>query len=117
MGDMGEAACGGVGILAKDTLVPYSIPPPTKDYLDAYETGRCAIYCLDLGGCTLVCGVIYGWTGGTNGSIAADRTDDIFTIMLDQFKLLPHGPKLIAGGINGNTGNFPTVIEMLEELG
>ena len=37
--------------------------------------------------------------------------------MLEQFKLLPHGPKLIACDINGDTANFPTVAEMLEELG
>ena len=29
-------------------MVPYPIPKPTDDYLDALATGRCCIYCLDL---------------------------------------------------------------------
>ena len=50
----------GVGILCINGLVPYQVPKPTQDYFDAYETGRCAICCFDLGAHTLTVAVVYG---------------------------------------------------------
>ena len=45
-------------------MVPFPIPKPSKDYLDALETGKMLhLVCVDLGGHTLTIAVIYGWAG------------------------------------------------------
>ena len=94
-------ASAGVGILCSDELKPYPIPKPTDAYRDAFETGRCMILNFDLEKDTHPIGIVYGWTGGAKGTIAADRTNDLLDIMLEQMELLPEGPKIIAGDFNG----------------
>ena len=111
-----KASAGVVAIAVKD-LALYAVPDPTDDYRDAEATGRCKIVCTDLGGCTLACANIYGWTGGTVGSKEAARTDDTLTIVRMQFKQLPPGPKLICGDFNGPLEAFPTAGEMLKDEG
>ena len=91
----------GVGLICSDDLKPHPIPKPTDFYLDAVETGRCMILNFDLEKDTLPIAMIYGWIGGTKGTIAADRTNDPPDIVLEQMSLLPEGPKLIAGDLNG----------------
>ena len=75
------------------------------------------ILCVDLGGTTLVCANVYGWTGGIKGSKEAARTDDIITIVRMQFEKMPKGPKMICGDLNGNLEAFPSVIELIKEEG
>ena len=99
----GKAAAG-VSILGIEGLNVYPIAKPLKDYHDAVATGRCAMYCMDMGGVTLVIAVVYGWGGG--GPKKGRRklggiTDDIPTIIQMHFDALPQGPKLIAGDLNG----------------
>ena len=110
-------AAAGVGIAANDGLKPYKLTNTTKDFKDAEATGRVAVYCLDLNGQTLVCAVVYGWTGATRGSVEAARTDDILAIIRAQFLLLEPGPKLIAADLNGSTDAFPTLLGMLKDQG
>ena len=108
-------AAAGVGIVAVKGLRPCKLPNPTDDIKDAEATGRCAIYCLDLAGQTLVIAVIYGWSGGTKGSREAARTDDIIAIVSRQLECLEKGPKLIAADLNGSVEAFPTLGSMLGE--
>ena len=96
-------------------LVAYPIPKPTEDYLDAERSGRCKIVCFDAGGCTVVCAIVYGWTGATKGSQIAARTDDILAIIQLQFELMDPGPKLIMGDFNGTLDAFPTATALIEE--
>ena len=100
-------AAAGVGALATDGFTLYPVPDPTPDYRDAEATGRCIILCTDVGGVTLACANVYGWTGGIKGSKEAARADDILTIIRRQFSKLPPGPKLICGDLNGNLDAFP----------
>ena len=86
-------AAAGVGALIREGLNLYPVPNPTDDYRDAEATGRCMILCVDLGGTTLVCANVYGWTGGLKGSMEAARTDDIITIARMQIEKMPKGPK------------------------
>ena len=74
-------AAAGVGALSSEGLRLYPVPNPTDDYRDAEATGRCMILCVDLGGTTLVCANVYGWTGALRGSMGAARTDDLITIV------------------------------------
>ena len=57
-------AAAGVGALSKEGISLYPVPNPTDDYRDAETSGRCMILCTDLGGTTLACANVYGWTGG-----------------------------------------------------
>ena len=93
------------------------LPNPSKDYLDAVATGRCAIYCMGTGGATPVIAVIYGWTGAKKGSPEAARTDDLLTIVQLEFATLPPGHKMIAGDLNGTTEAFDTLTTMIKEQG
>ena len=79
----------GVGIFTLEGLIPYPIPNPSKNYQDAVDTGICGIYCMDLGGTTHAIAIVYGWTGGGEGSSAAARTDDLLTIVQTELAALP----------------------------
>ena len=68
--------------MAVENLVFYEVKAPIKDYEDAKATGRCAIYCTDIGGTTITCAVIYGWTGCRKGNAEAQTTDDLCAIVL-----------------------------------
>ena len=110
-------AAGGVGVVTVDGLTFYPIVDPIKDYVDAEATGRCMIRCMDVGGVTMACANIYGWTGGVVGSKEAARTDDLLAIVRMQFAKLPPGPKMICGDFNGCLEAFPTIIDMIKEEG
>ena len=114
--ELGKAAAG-VGTISPKGINFYPLTNPTKDYLDAEASGRCMILCADLGGCTLTCANLYGWTGGTVGSKEAARTDDLITIVRMQFSKMPAGPKIICGDLNGSREAFPTIGEMIAEEG
>ena len=102
-----------MGIATVKDLKPYKLPNLTKDMQDAGATGRCAIFCMDLSGFTLVIAVIYGGTGGTNGSPEAAITDDLrIAIVSSQFQLLDPGPKLIVADRNGSVVAFPPPLKV-----
>ena len=69
-------------------LAAYPIPKPTEDDRDAEKSGRCKVVCFDAGGCTVACGIVYGWTRAKKGSKIAARTDDILAIIEAQFEEL-----------------------------
>ena len=101
-------------MLTPKGMVPYPIPKPTDDYRDALATGRCCIYCLDLEHSTIIIANIYGWTGAIKGNNAASRTDDLLTIVINQFSMLPPGPKMIAGDLDGPPDAPPTLQALLQ---
>ena len=57
---------------------------------------------------------IYGWTGGTIGSIPAGRTDDLLTIVFNELELQDPGPAMCCGDINGDPNCFPVLQRKLE---
>ena len=59
---------GGVGILARAPLQTIPIKARTKAYLDAYATGRLAVYQVDMQPTAMLCAIIYGWTGALGGN-------------------------------------------------
>ena len=72
-----------------------------------------AMYCMGMGGVTLVIAVVYGW----QCSPEAARSDDILTIIQMHFEALPPGPKAIAGDLNGNPEAFSTITTLTSEYG
>ena len=106
-----------VGALFHKSLAAYEIVNPTADYRDAERSGRCKIVCIDAGGVTLECAIVYGWTGAKKGNSLAARTDDILAIIEMQFEAMEPGPKLIMGDFNGSLVAFPTAIALLKEHG
>ena len=103
----------GVGILTRKG-VPYPVPKPTDDYLDALSTGRYCIYSVDPEHFTLVIAIIYGWIGARKGTATVARTDDLLTIAHNQLNKLPDGPKVIAGDLNGRVDAFGTLQNLLQ---
>ena len=57
--EQGKAAAG-IGALFLKGLAAYEIPNPTDDYRDAEKSGRCKIVCIDAGGSTIACAIVYG---------------------------------------------------------
>ena len=87
----------GVGAIAEEGLCIYTLTDPIDDYIDAENTGRCKIICMDVKGITYTFATIYGWTGGREGSEEAARTDDLIAIIQMQFNGMEPGPKAICG--------------------
>ena len=107
----------GVGALFLKELAAYATPKLTEDYRDAEKSGRCKIVCFDAGGCTVACGIVYGWTGAKKGTKLAARTDDILAIIEVQFEAMGPGPALILGDLNGDLESFPIAIALIKEHG
>ena len=114
--EKGKAAAG-VGFIAAKGLNIYKVPKPAKDYLDAVQTRRLLIVCMDIDRITLACATIYGWTGGLKGSPEAERTEDLIAIALSQFATMRPGPKMIVGDLNATVDALPTLEGMLREQG
>ena len=114
--EQGKAAAG-VGALFLKGLAAYEVQNPTDDYKDAERSGRCKIVCFDAGGTTIVCAIVYGWTGAKKGNDLAARTDDILAIIEVQFEAMDPGPKFIMGDLNGNIEAFPTAMALIKEHG
>lgn len=107
----------GVGLAVRKPMNAIPIAGSAKDYNDAYETGRLAIYQLDVQGRTLLIAVIYGWTGACAGNGAAERSEDLMHILANELRAQPVGPQLIMGDFNGELEDFPTLITMTQEEG
>ena len=110
-------AVAGVGALFLKGLVAYEVQNPTDDYRDAERCGRCKIVSFDVGGTTIACGIVYGWTGAKKGNDIAARTDDILAIIEVQFEAMELGPKLIMGDLNGILDVLPTAMALIKEHG
>ena len=106
-----------MGALFHKDLGAYEMPKPAEDYLDGDKSGRCKIVCFDAGGSTVVCGIVYGWTGAKKGSNDADRADDILSILQTLSDAMEPGPKLIMGDLNGSLENFPAGMALIKEHG
>ena len=70
----------GVAFTSREGMTPLSINPKTRDYNDAEKIGRLMIKQWELQEDVLQICNVYGWKGGTKGSKAAERTDDLLLI-------------------------------------
>lgn len=73
----------------------------TRDYADAVKPGRLLAHQWELHNAVLQVGNMYGWTGGIKGSNAANRTNDLLAIVVNEFNLQGPGPKMLVGDLNG----------------
>ena len=107
----------GVGFCTQKGMMQLPIKPMTDDYDDAVRTGRLLIQQWELEECTLQIGNGYGWTGGVKGSKAADRTNDLFVIAVNELDLQEPGPKMLVGDFNGELEDLPIIQHLLKEKG
>ena len=105
----------GVGFLWKGGVDLMPITPCTKDYADAVATGRLLIMHYETTDGLSFLTNVYGWTGGSLGSIAAGRTNDLLKIAWNELALQPDGRSLMCGDINGDTVNFPILHALLQD--
>ena len=54
---------------------------------------------------------------GKNGNDAAARTDDLLTVVQQEFEAMDSGPKMIMGDINATTDALLTILQMMVEGG
>ena len=87
----------GVGFSSRKGLMHMPIRAVTRDYDDAVKTGRLLAHQWELQDAVPQVGNVYGWTGGINGSKAADRTNDLLAIIANEFDSQEAGPKMIVG--------------------
>ena len=93
----------GVGFLVRDGIRMIPITAATADYADAVNTGRGMIMQVETAIGYLYFANIYGWTGGTAGSVAAGRTNDLLTIILNELDLQAPGLILLGRGEGGTS--------------
>ena len=117
-GPCGRAKKGtGVGAIARDPLKLIPWATQNAKYNAAYKLGRCAIYTLELGCTFLTCINVYGWTGGHDNLAAAQATDDLVDICIQEIGDRHHGPVCLQGDINADTADIPSISNLLDEQG
>eukprot|EP00973_Karenia_brevis_P032648 4508159-Karenia_brevis.AAC.1 len=57
---------------------------------------------------------VYCWTNGHTVTTAASRTDDLFHIIFEEFSHQPPGHRIIAGDLNADTADIPTLQSALD---
>eukprot|EP00973_Karenia_brevis_P067166 9340549-Karenia_brevis.AAC.1 len=57
---------------------------------------------------------MYCWTNGHTVSNSASRTDNLFHIVLDELSHQPPGHRIIAGDLNADTADIPTLQSALD---
>lgn len=77
---------GGAGFLAKEGTQLIPTQPVNADYADAVNTGRAMIMHFETSEGICYIANVDGWVGGTKGSIAAGRTNDLATIILNDLR-------------------------------
>ena len=102
---------GGVGAIAKSPHRIVEVNPATAEFEERSATlGRAALYAIEFkGGRTIQVVVIYGWTGATQDSRAANRTSDMWEIIYNELKAQPGGPQFVVGDNNATTADIMTL--------
>ena len=107
----------GVGCLSRIgfTIIPWEAK--TKEYADAYNLGKCAIYSLDIGRSRLNFATLYGATGGIERMESAQQTDYIMSVLMDELDQDPYTLTLVLGDLNADTQDIPTIQYCLDREG
>ena len=78
----------------------------------ALTTGRLGAYMVQTRGIEFMVYYIYGWTGGHDSLEQATRTDDLVQACCAEMAENPKVPTIIAGNINAEVGDLPTLNEI-----
>ena len=78
----------------------------TKASKEINGNERVQLYGFVLCGRTTCLVYIYGFTGGETNKEAANRTNDIIKLILEDAKQQPRGPMLIVGDLNASTSKI-----------
>ena len=89
-------------------LVPHVTADP--DYQRLHGLGRLAIYLLEIGGQEVWIANVYGHTGGHTDTEAAQATDEIIQVAVEQIgKKINKCPVLILGDLNADLADLPVL--------
>lgn len=107
----------GVGCLIREPLQAVPVRYNTKRARIAYEQGRLAMYWVQNGGRRAIFATVYGKTGGHEDHEAAQVTDDLLEICVEEFTTHPGIPKCITGDLNAEPEDLPMFMHLTEEMG
>ena len=99
---------GGAAAVTKGKAEIFPIKPITAQAKAALDSGRLLFVGVQTGQMELMAATIYGWTGGTDNTEQASRTDDLLAIVRNEFLHQPAGPKLIGGDLNATQHELAT---------
>eukprot|EP00973_Karenia_brevis_P083643 11604614-Karenia_brevis.AAC.1 len=105
---------GGVGVIARKTRC-YGVTPLTDDMRDLIKMGRANMTSIPIPQTILLVTNVYGWTNGHLSGLAADRTDDMMSIIFNELHAQPQCPVLIIGDLNATTQDLPTLHKKLQD--
>ena len=107
---------GGVGAIVNQGQSLIRLKPITTELQQATQSGRCDLYCLDVGCATAVYAFnIYGYTGGCTDKRQARRTSAILDACRKELEHLPDGPAIIVGDLNAEPCKITSARELLQD--
>ena len=106
---------GGAGMVCRNArpIMPEIKLPALKEIA---EQGRFSLCTLRLGPCCfLMVYIIYGWTNGNVDDQAANCTDALWSLILQDSGLQPPGPKLYVGDYSASLKRLPTLYGEIQD--
>ena len=109
---------GGVGGMVRDPCRIFTMPPISSKLQSLIHNGRLGLYGCDIGGSQhAVVFVCYGWTGGHQDDWAANRTDGLMEVILDEVQLRsPSQPILLVGDFNCTPDRLPHLQALINDF-
>ena len=95
-------------------LVPHITA--NQEYHRYHNLGRLAIYVTEVAGQEVLIANVYGYTGGHTDLEAAQGTDDIIAVIIDEIaKKVRKIPILIVGDLNADVDDLPLLHDLIVE--
>ena len=109
---------GGVGGMVRDPSRIFTMPPISSKLQSLIHNGRLGLYGCDIGGSQhAVVFVCYGWTGGHQDDWAANRTDGLMEVILDEVQLRSQSqPILLVGDFNCTPDRLPHLQALINDF-
>ena len=101
--------------MARSPIRPIKLQPKSKAFEDAVDTGRLIGFPIDADCTNILTAILYGWTGASQDTPAAARTNDLIAIVRQEILQHPHTLQIIAGDINGAVEDFAALQNIIEE--
>ena len=106
----------GVAVMARSPLKLVPHVTNSQDYHKYHNLGRLAMYHAEIAGQEVVMANVYGCTGGHTDIEAAQGTDDIIAVVLEQVgKKIKKVPVLIVGDLNAEVDDLPLLSDLVKE--
>ena len=115
-----EASPGGKGAgVAAMARSPLKLVPhitANQDYRKFHGIGRLAIYVAEIAGQEVMIANVYGYTGGHTDLEAAQGTDEIIAVVIEETeKKVKRIPIMIVGDLNADIDDLPLLRDLISE--